>query len=505
MSTTRRGFLTGAAGVVVVTAARAHAAAGLAEPAPASTDPDYKVADAFCGNLPMFLDVDQSRPHVGVLMYGLLCLDRKSREVLVPNAAKAGVTHVHTPRLWAFYSAIERLKGIDSSPDTNRRYYADLTASRLTQLHVVRARLVEQLALPPAIANRRDAIHVLPGAGCLIFDDRVVDPKCLKAIAWVQVDEPAPLLPVVTGPLSTLQQQPQPWHLSRVNKPHNLNGAGIVVGVIDSGYDAVRFPELTFVGVSAIYSPGKLPKVPAPAGDKDTVTLHGSGVCAFLAGSTSGMAPGAHIAVAVVPPPGSAASNSAALYYCIDWLLKHTTSPPRWPQTAPSGCDVINLSQASTTPGVYSTGLVTVLDDARTKYNTLVVASIGNDGASKNLWRCCPGAYKTVLAVGAVDKNDIVDCSAWGIAKGVKRPDLVAPGVALEQPAAVGPPTVLRTGTSFAAALVMQKHASCRNDVVALTAKLKTLVRPAAGANVNLAGSPLSDAAGAGVLDLSTL
>lgn len=405
----------------------------------------------------------------------------------------------------------EGLKGIESSPETNRRYYADLTASRLSQLERVRARLAEELRLPPAVVARPDAIHLLPGAGCLIFDDRVVDARRLKALAWVEVVIPVPLLPVVTGPLSTLQQQPQPWHLSRVSKPRNLNGTGNVIGVVDSGYDPVKFPELTFTAVSAIYgTPGKVPTAPAPAGDQDPTNLHGSGVCAFLAGSTSGMAPGANLAVAVVPPPGSAMSNSAALYYCIDWLLTHSTSPPRWGQTAPSGCDVINLSQASTAPGMYSTGLDTPLNAARA-YNTLVVASIGNSGSAVNQWQC-PGAHKSVLAVGAVDQNDIVDGSAWGIANGVKRPDLVAPGVALEQPAAVGPPTVLRTGTSFAAplvagaaALVMQQHPGCRHNVVALTAKLTTLVRPAVGTTTALAGSPLSDAAGAGVLDLSTL
>ena len=104
MSATRRSFLTGAAAAMAATATRVRTA-GMAELPPAAGDQDEMVADAFCGNQQMLLDVDQSQPHVGVLMYGLLCLDRKSRELLVPNAAQAGITHVHTPRLWAFSSA----------------------------------------------------------------------------------------------------------------------------------------------------------------------------------------------------------------------------------------------------------------------------------------------------------------------------------------------------------------------------------------------------------------
>ena len=99
MSTSRRNFLTGVTAAAI--GSTAHLRAGGHEMPPASTDKDYKVAEMFCAATAHdFLDVDMNRPHLGALLYGLVCLDSRGQELLLPNSAQAGLPMAHHPRIW---------------------------------------------------------------------------------------------------------------------------------------------------------------------------------------------------------------------------------------------------------------------------------------------------------------------------------------------------------------------------------------------------------------------
>ncbi len=106
MSRSRRDFLSGVGAVAVAATARLRASRH--EMRRASTDIDHRVAEMFCaaGDYD-FLDVDTSRPHVAAILYGLVCLDRRGQELLIPNTKQVTLPSTglpmmeHHPRIWS--------------------------------------------------------------------------------------------------------------------------------------------------------------------------------------------------------------------------------------------------------------------------------------------------------------------------------------------------------------------------------------------------------------------
>ena len=110
MSTSRRDFLSGVGAVAVAATARLRASRHEMQPSP--TDIDHRVAEMFCAASDYdFLDVDTSRPHVAAILYGLVCLDRRAQELLMPNTKQvvlpAGMPMMeHHPRVWSAVGGI---------------------------------------------------------------------------------------------------------------------------------------------------------------------------------------------------------------------------------------------------------------------------------------------------------------------------------------------------------------------------------------------------------------
>jgi hypothetical protein len=71
------------------------------EPEGLPTHMDRDVATDFCTQETTFLDIDETKPHMALLFYGLVCLDLKG-ELLMPNSAAAALkdVHLHHPRLF---------------------------------------------------------------------------------------------------------------------------------------------------------------------------------------------------------------------------------------------------------------------------------------------------------------------------------------------------------------------------------------------------------------------
>ena len=406
----------------------------------------------------------------------------------------------------------EPLTGLRSGQDTNRQFVVDLTSHRATQMDRLWREVAAVLGLDAAgeLATRR--ARILPAGGAIIIErGRESDDTLWERLhreRWVHVYRLNPLTPVTPEAAQVQQISSGAWHLARINPPSGFDGSGTIVGVVDTGIDPVKFPELAGIRMSqSVYSPTT--KTLSPAGttvELDVANQHGSAVCAMLAGATSGLAPGAELVLATVPDQ-AIGLHAGTIADAVDWLLKQTTSNPRLGQAVAGGCDIINISRVISAPGTYDGSLYELLLEAGTAYGTLVVAGSGNTGSVK--MGQCPGAYDCVLSVGAVTDQDVVHGSAWGIVPvpatgpgvAVARPDLVAPGQGLNQPTATAP--ITRGGTSFAsplvagaAALALQKDASLIGKPTAIKNRLTSLARAPGGPNPKW---------GAGVLDLTNL
>ncbi len=192
--------------------------------------------------------------------------------------------------------------------------------------------------------------------------------------------------------LATDVPKARQWALNRVqfDKAWAVSrGAGVVVGVIDSGVDASH-PDLagrvlrgaTFLGAGYEHHQGQT-----------DVAGHGTHVAGIVAASpasptgVSGGAPAATVLpVRVLDEDGAGWGSDVATG--IVWAVDH-------------GAKVLNLSFGSTTP---SAALQAAVAHARKKGVVLVAAS-GNDGADGPI--SYPAAYPGVLAVGAIDPGDV--------------------------------------------------------------------------------------------------
>ena len=406
---------------------------------------------------------------------------------------------------------IEGLRRLPSVPDQHGVYLRELLGWRQRELDAVWSRMADDLQLDARQRRRADQeVIKLPVVGVLILPDWIEElmrPRRLTGlILWHDI-----LLPRrwVCDPMKDAGAS-QPWHLVSINKPAGYNGAGVTVGVIDSGYDP-NFGDLqgTFAAPFARYADPPYGStaigsmvVGAPS---DTSSVHhGSKVCVMVAGNTSGVAPKANVLVAAIEGI-NINSTKAMMLLAIDWLMQQPTGahPDR-----PIGCDIISTSLATSDPG--STEQGAALGDSLADldlFNTLLVAAIGNQEPGLDGYRA-PATAPTVIGVGAVDQSlDVAIFSAYGqTPDGLDKPDLVAPGSGLEFPLAGGGHE-LDSGTSYAApvvagaaALILEKTPALRTNVANLRNELLSFASPTNQGNPQNVGT-----SGQGVLDLKTL
>jgi len=260
-------------------------------------------------------------------------------------------------------------------------------------------------------------------------------------------------------------------------------GAGVTVGVVDTGVDP-RSPKLAGAvdrgeSLTAVDTPAVYRVSPGGTTDCDG---HGTAVAAIVAGRVAagddraaGVAPSARIYPVAVQ--GDFAQAPAAL---VGQAIRE----------AADHASVINLSFArpSNDPDVA----------AAIKYalarNVVVVAAAGNEGAAQTqTWY--PAAYPGVLAVAAVGPSgqplDASNKGAWI--------SVAAPGQTLTAVPAGGRGYVTVSGTSFAAAIVSGTAALIRSRFPSLTAQ-QVVARIVATA-VPPGDGPRDDQVGAGVVD----
>lgn len=404
---------------------------------------------------------------------------------------------------------VEGLRRLPNPPDNHGAYLQQLLEWRRRELDTAWARLTEELQLDAAQRRRADeSVIKLPVLGLLVIPDWIAELIRLQRLKWLILWRDQRLPPRWVFDPVTEPGPAQPWHLGMINKPSGFNGAGVTVGVIDSGYDP-NFGDLqgSFAATFARYADPPYGSMAAigtmvtgAASDSSSVH-HGSKVCVMLAGNTSGVAPKANVLVAAINGIGLG-STRAMMAIAIEWLMQQPTAASA---DRPIGCDIISTSIATSAIG--STDQGTALGDSFQDlelFNTLVVAAIGNREPGLDGYRA-PAAGPTVIGVGAVDKNrDVATFSAYGTTPdGLDKPDIVAPGCQVEFPL-VGGGHDVDSGTSYAApivagaaALIIEKTPALRTNVANLRNTLLGFVSAVNQQNVGDCGK--------GVIDLNGL
>ncbi|GAA4903048.1 subtilisin family serine protease [Stackebrandtia albiflava] len=238
-----------------------------------------------------------------------------------------------------------------------------------------------------------------------------------------------------------------------------LDGTGVTVAVLDTGYD-VNHPDLADAVVGAkSFIEGETVQDGNGHGTHVAGTVAGSGAASD--GTHTGVAPGADLLIGkVLDDTGSGLLSGAVVG--AEWAIAQ-------------GADVISMSLGAKTAHA-SDPISEAVDALSEETGVLFVIAAGNEG--QNILGS-PGVASRALTVGATDDHDVVaDFSSRGPrADGVLKPEISAPGVGIVAPRAAG--TAMGTpvdeyytsanGTSMAtphvagaAAILAQQHPEWR-------------------------------------------
>lgn len=213
------------------------------------------------------------------------------------------------------------------------------------------------------------------------------------------------------------------------------SGAGIKVGVADTQLD-ISHPDIAGNLLASIDCVTKNPCSGSGwQNDGETHATHVSGTILGVNNSAGvlGVAYSAKLAHARVLGPSGGSSSD--IMRGVRWLVET------------QGCKIVNLSLGG---GLKSKTEERFYQEMRTK-GAIIVAATGNDGATRISY---PAGYAVNVAVGAVDKNDVV-ASFSNKGTGI---DVVAPGVLVlsSVPAGTGHEASASSGTSSFTAFGME-------------------------------------------------
>jgi hypothetical protein len=329
--------------------------------------------------------------------------------------------------------ALRGVLGTDAMRAALARTGEDRAASSVTLLRAARS---------VAATLRRNEVAALAG-----------EPERVAAI-WPNRRLRVPRVDEVRLPQGALEARASAWGIERsgalaVWGAYGARGRGVKVAVLDTGVDATH-PDLA--GKVAAWVQLDQHGNEVTGSQPHDTGRHGTHVCGIIAGGNSngrwiGMAPEAKLAVALVLDAVQGGTDAQVLAG-IDWALDR-------------GVDVISMSLGgfvvgAETPGTYSRALLEC-----TLRGVPVVAAVGNEGDGTS---GAPGNDLFAMGVGATDSDDVVAGFSGGRTQVISRstvvsphllplaypkPDLVAPGVAVESTVPGGGHAAL-SGTSMA-------------------------------------------------------
>lgn len=271
------------------------------------------------------------------------------------------------------------------------------------------------------------ATQILEGANAIVINADAVDVDALRSVIGLSIF-PGNLELRLPSPVTVEAAifPPDDWHLTKIGLPDGgADGRDILVGVLDTGIDATH-PD--FAGKTIHFQEFNAAGIKVPGGPRDAGE-HGTHVCSTIAGLSSGVAPGASLAVAAVLTQSDAFGRMSGTLLQIvngfDWLVKTAL------REGVPGVDLINASLGG--PG-FNTYLQTSVRLA-VQVGIPLIAAIGNSGRSGVGHHGSPANYPEVLSVGASDVNDVIaNFSDWGTSAPptgprYPLPALCAPGV----------------------------------------------------------------------------
>jgi subtilisin family serine protease len=319
-------------------------------------------------------------------------------------------------------------------------------------------------------AKRADLPLIVTGTALapgLVASGGVVD-HSFRAIPAVAVRQPKgrALAPALAGARIQLD------HLRRPTLDHSvpqiggdvahargLTGAGVIVGVIDTGVDTSHPDLATQVTAAENFTDD--------GGDGHDVVGHGTHVASIIAGT--GAASGGQLA-GVAPGARLVSGRACEELGCLDsWMI----AAMEW-AVLDQHAQIVNISIGGPdTPGIDA--LEAEVAQLSAQFGTLFVIAAGNDFTDGSIES--PGSADAALTVGAVDRDDqLASFSSRGPRSfdHAIKPDLTAPGVEIVAARASGvPPIGTPVGTAYqalsgtsmatphvagAAALVLQQH-----------------------------------------------
>lgn len=350
-----------------------------------------------------------------------------------------------------------------------------LAAGSFVDLLALRQKLLEELvrkAVRVPVSPEGESLSGSPGEAVILAGTgSIVVPIALLRPEYQQTNDECWV--IANAPVYATTLGSTPGHLLQIDlDPACRKGAGVLVGVIDSGNESKHATaDSAVVHTCAEITKRAKVNILVPAADfhvgAGTAPVggwyHGSRVGARIAGAKNGVAPDATLVVAAAltdvgktdsRPEGTVAQVVAALH----WLV---STPFRGPQ-ALLGCDVINasLSMDPKTPGdTADIGHAISLAGAG---HTLIVCASGTY-ASTSSGRFGPlAAHPSVLTVGGLtnalpwETSNLYDGS-------LRKPEMCAPGPASSYA------TPLVTG---ACALLLQQEPALRASAAGLKARV---------------------------------
>jgi subtilisin family serine protease len=233
-----------------------------------------------------------------------------------------------------------------------------------------------------------------------------------------------------------------------------LEGDGVRVAVLDTGYDQ-NHPDLSSrVSLSASFVPGETVQDGNGHGTHTASTVGGSGAASD--GLEKGVAPASDLIIGKVLSDAGSGEDS--------WVI----AGMEW--AAAQGARVISMSLSGDVPSDGTEPMCQAIDTISASSKALFVVAAGNNGNEGTM--SCPSAADSALTVAAVDGDDLLAAfSSMGprARDYALKPDIAAPGVDVLAAKAGGNADsgwyIAESGTSMAtphvagaAALVIQQH-----------------------------------------------